>query len=392
VAQNELGSGLIAQPDPATGIRPQVVVRGSLFDGNREDGMSLAGTDALIEATVVRNTRSSVDDGLRGRGILARRNEQTQERADVTVRDSLLVGNHEAGLFVWGSDLQVESTVVRDTLPADSATNGGRGIELHASSGPAMPSTGTVVGSVIEGNREVAINVYGATLALDRSVLRDTAQNGDGLGGRGVSASDGPVPAAVTVRYSVIEDNHDVGLGVVGVDLDVESTVVRGHRAADNHLMGGAGINAQSYLNNLQDIVNVTVRRSLIDDNAGAGIVVLKGNLTLEASLVRGAVTFEDGTFGDGVVLSGWGGDISGSVVGCRLEDNARAGLAVFGSPISLASSTVTCNAVDINGEIVGPTGFTITDEGNNRCGCDPHTPCKALSTGLAPPEPVEPW
>ncbi|MBW2456161.1 MAG: right-handed parallel beta-helix repeat-containing protein [Deltaproteobacteria bacterium] len=386
---NGLGEGLRAQTDPTTFVRPQIVVTSSFFAGNRSDGLSLSGADGIIETTVVRDTRSGADDGLYGRGILVRRNESTLARSDILVRDSLFADNRSVGVFVRGSDLQLESTVVRDTLPADQEPQGGRGIEVQHGLAPAAPSNIAIHGSLIEGNRGVAINAAGATVTLDTSLVRNTMQTAAGLGGRGLSVGDGAVPSATIVRYSVIEDNRDSGIASFKADLEVASTVVRGHRAADNHLMGGMGIIGQSDLDNEQITINVTVRRSLIEDNAGAGIVTLQANLTVEGSLVRENLPFEDDTFGDGVVFSGMHGDVSGSMSGCRIEDNTRAGLAVFGAPMSLGDSSLTCNAVDLNGQDDGTFEFLLTDEGNNRCGCDPYAECKVLSTGLMPPGPV---
>ena len=389
VAQNELGRGLFAQTDPNTGVRPLLVVSGSLFERNRDNGITLSGADGIVETTVVRDTRSSAFDGLRGRGIFVRDNEVTQERSDAIVRDSLIVENRETGMLVVGSDLQLESTVVRDSLPSDLGPNSGWGIGIQESFTPVMPSNVDVHGSLIEGNRGAAIVVLGSTLTLETSLVRDTLPTTAEQSGRGLSVEDHALPSTATVRYSVIEDNRDVGIVSIGADLEVESTVVRGHRAAHDNVSGGMGIHAQSDLDNQEDTINVAVRRCLVEDNTGTGITLLKTNLTLEGSLVRAILPWWDGGHGDGVVFTGLHGDVSGSVTGCRIEDNTRAGLAVFGAPMSLASSTVACNAVDLNGENDGPVEFTFIDEGNNRCGCDPYTVCKVLSTGLEPPPPI---
>jgi hypothetical protein len=74
-----------------------------------------------------------------------------------------------------------------------------------------------------------------------------------------------------------------------------------------------------------------------------------------------------------------------------RVTENARAGLSSFGAAVTLGSSTLTCNAVDLNGEAFHDQPFVFEDLGVNGCGCPEATgTCKAFSVGLAPPEPLD--
>ncbi|XYI01547.1 right-handed parallel beta-helix repeat-containing protein [Sorangium sp. So ce1128] len=106
-----------------------VALRGSLIEQNHDVGVFVAGSDATIEATVVRATQPS-SDGTEGTGILVRYNLDTDERARVTVRACLVEQNHDAGVLVVGSDATIEDTVVRATHPSSGGTYGG-GIVVH---------------------------------------------------------------------------------------------------------------------------------------------------------------------------------------------------------------------------------------------------------------------
>jgi len=105
------------------------------------------------------------------------------------------------------------------------------------------------------------------------------------------------------------------------------------------------------------------------------------------------------GAFGDGLVVSGAAGptrEVLRSTVtvrDCELEGNARAGIAVFGSSVDVSGSRMICNAIALNTESVAATtpegpihaDVTLTDSGNNVCGCESSSPCRAQTSGLAP-------
>ena len=58
---------------------------------------------------------------------------------------------------------------------------------------------------------------------------------------------------------------------------------------------------------------------------------------------------------------------------------------------VTLGRTTLTCSQFDLGAKPYnGP--FTFEDLGSNGCGCpDPTETCKAVSSELAPPTPIEP-
>jgi hypothetical protein len=77
-------------------------------------------------------------------------------------------------------------------------------------------------------------------------------------------------------------------------------------------------------------------------------------------------------------------------VTGCRVADNARAGIACFGCAARVGQSTFECNVVDLDAELVNDTSGvaepSFLDLGGNTCGCGDPEQCIVLSANLEAP------
>src|SRR5207237_1353573 len=124
-AQGKFGRGIGIQDDPETKARANVTVHACLVEQNQAEGVIVCGSDAAIDATVVK--------GMSGRGIDIEDDPATNARANVTVGACLVEQNHEVGIFVAGSDTTIEATVVRSTQP-DTQGESGRGIGIQLNS------------------------------------------------------------------------------------------------------------------------------------------------------------------------------------------------------------------------------------------------------------------
>ena len=92
----------------------------------------------------------------------------------------------------------------------------------------------------------------------------------------------------------------------------------------------------------------------------------------------------DDGSFGDGVSC------MQASTVTltrARVVGSARAGIASFGSSVTLGDSAVGCDAFDLDGEpdVDGTGAASFALEGA-ACGCDASEPCQVLHSTLAAP------
>ncbi len=141
---------------------------------------------------------------------------------------------------------------------------------------------------------------------------------------------------------------------------------------------------------------NVTLRGSLVDRNHEVGVAILGASLTLDDTVVRATQPDQSLGFGDGVALaSSPTCPATGQLRASLIQDNARAGIASFGSAVAIEQVTLECNAIQLNGETdYALPGFPVSlpfsfdNLGGNLCSCNEQTSsCVVLSSGLAPPD-----
>jgi hypothetical protein len=256
--------------------------------------------------------------------------------------------NRSTGLEVHGSDATLEGVVVRGTLPDEATQEFGGGVAVQADVAALAPASLTARGVVAAENHEFGVFVSGATVQLDGLVMRDTLpRQSDQRFGNGllvqvlcdVLPCEPPLPTTAVLRGSLIENNHYVGVAVVGADA------------------------------------------------------------TLDAVLVRGtAPRPTDGAFGDGIAVAiASGGPLAqvpahATVTSTASNGNVRSGLGNWGASVALGQSTFSCNGFDLEGETIQGVSFDFHDAGGNACGCPaPTGACVAQSAGLAPPELADP-
>jgi hypothetical protein len=267
------------------------------------------------------------------------------------VRNSLLEGNHRSGVAVLGAHAVLEGLVVRDTLQPPAIGGWGIGVNVQFPSESSIRTFALVRGSVVERSYGTGIVVLDAGAAIEGTVVRDTRPDEEGRGNgvwcrsTGVFAEDDEELSRTAFRSVLVEQSYAAGVILWGVRSTVERTVVR-DTLADPAI--GTG-----------------------EDWPGDGLIVVG-----RPELLRKV-------------------ELSHSLI----QRSARAAIASFGAPVSLRRTTLDCNAIHLNGEqayeLVGfpvEQAYSFEDLGGNRCGCDvqPDT-CQVLSSGLTPPEPVEP-
>jgi hypothetical protein len=322
-------AGLALQDDlgPA-----QATIGGTLIEATTYTGLIVGGARADIRDTVVRGTVPRPSDLEGGRGVVLRTDPMTQRRSEVTLRSSLVEHNHDMGIFVGGSDATIESTLVRDTLPLSTDQTFGRNLSIEWDA--------------------------------------DT-------GARSVA----------TVRSSVLEGGHGVGLIVVSSDATVESTVVREVSPLASDQTRGVGLAVERHPQS--DGADVTVRTSLVDRARLVGLAVLQSTAAVESTIIRDTASqASDGRFGDGIAVAveaGWPSllDLRGS----RVQTSQRAGVSTFGAPAKLTSTAFECNVIDLDVEPYAGQPASFEDGGGNTCGCDgAAATCQSVSTQLEPP------
>jgi hypothetical protein len=207
-----------------------------------------------------------------------------------------------------------------------------------------------------------------------------------------VEIQDEPTDATRSIfamRESLVEYNHDAGVIVAGSDGLLESVLIR---ATQSDSIGDWGLGLAIHFDPTTGQAGAgTVLWSALVDQRLAGVLVHGGNLVMDQTAVSFSVPTEAyGLFGDGLAMASELGPSSAVVTNSRVADNARAGIAVFGSYLQLGGSQLACNAFDLTGEPYAGSDYVLEDIGSNTCGCgdDKHR-CAAVSSGLqAPPSP----
>ena len=372
-----VGTGGLAAVDLRTGVSGSEIAR--LAVRGPTIGVLLSGSENVVLDRVWIHDNES-------RGVDA---ESALGATSLTVRDSLVEANARTAVFVAGAAVTVERSLLRDAYSIDPT--GGKGLLAQVDMLTGLPSAVHLSGSLVERNADGGIGASGSELLVESTVVRDT-QLGDGGGGIGISiqeaAADGR-PAAGTVRTSVLTGNGTTSLLVSGGQALVERTTISDTlTAATGNFGRGLGLQSGD-VSNLPS--TVTVVDTKIARNVEVGLYVAGANADIDGLLVLATTQDATGLYGDGVSIVYDDGAGLLDVSGSRIDDNVRAGIANFGSDVLLGASVLSCNAFALAGEPLGERDAVFDDLGDNRCGCPTEEGgCAVQSTSIGPPDPIE--
>ena len=227
-------------------------------------------------------------------------------------------------------------------------------------------------------------------------VLRDTNPNAsDALGGRGINVENaiaGGMPSMATISGSLVERSFELSLAVLGSDAQIVGTLVRDNRLQVPSGLAGRGITIQASTSN-GERSTATVVSSLIENSGDAGILVGGADATVDSVVVRETAGDGTGSFGDGVLVTSDLGATTLNLRGSAIENSVRAGLSTFSGHVTLADTTLSCQAFDIASETIPGSVLEpiVENLGGNACGC-PAEPdaCKTATAGIQPPSPLD--
>jgi hypothetical protein len=387
-AKGESGRGIEITDNPLSKERANVTVRACLIEENHDVGVGVSGVDALIEATVIRATQPN-EQGENGWGIAVQYSDATNERANVTVRACVVEESHDAGVRVIGADALIEATVIRATQL--NAQVDGSGIIIGHDPEAGERANVTVRACQVEQNYQCGVLVQASDAMIESTVIRATQPDLEGKLGRGIQIQGDPGTkerASVTVRGCLVEQNHEMGVYVLVSDATIQGTVVR---ATQTDLSGQNGIGIAVLGDpDASDVTtaeraSMTVRECLVEQNHGAGIYAFLADGSIDATVISDTEPMSDGRFGDGITAS-----ISAiTIQDTRVTRNRRAGIANFASQVVVSSTTITCNAFDLEGENYQGVPFIYDGSGGWTCSrrgaedCTELDECRVLTTGI---------
>lgn len=305
-ADGAFGRGIEIEEDRARGEGSRVALRRSTLEGNREVGLLVTGAEVNLEAIVVRGTLPDAQ-GDRGLGVVLQPHDGTHVRAAARIDACLFEGNRDGGVLVLGSDARVSATVAAanrvsglaiygdaDALIEASVARGnlhdaeghwGMGVEAYGWSDGQSPRV-AIRGYLSDRNHHTGLRIAGAEALIEGSVVRGTLPDGYGDYGRGIVVQPSgffshPDLSTATIRGCLLEDNLDVGMHVLGSDVTVESTTIRATGINPNGRYGD-GIAVMHYLAPASAILD-GVR---VEGSARAGISNFGGAVELRSSSV----------------------------------------------------------------------------------------------------------
>ncbi|HZO14789.1 MAG TPA: hypothetical protein VFB62_16055 [Polyangiaceae bacterium] len=388
-AQGLFGRGLNVITD-ARGTPATLSLEGSVVERSHDFAVFVFGSDVTVNASVIRDTRSDAQ-GLFGRGVNLQMDPMAVAPSTLVLQRSLVEQSREFGLYVAGSNATVEASVIRDTQ-ASAPGLFGRGAHVERDAITGAPSTVLLRTSLLEQNRDFGVFARGSGMTMEASVVRDTQPDMRGLFGRGLGVQPDPstaTPSTLVLRTSLLERNHDLGLFVEGSDATVETSIVRA-TALDGQGRFGRGVNVRASSTTGRPSTLV-LRASLIEQNHEAGVFVAGASASIESCIVRDTMANAMNLFGDGLmVLSDELASARATLIATHVDRSVRAGLVAYGAHAAIGGSTLICQAFDFDSELYRGSDAELDDLGGNLCGCpEPTQSCKAVTANLQPPEPA---
>jgi hypothetical protein len=233
----------------AAAAAEEISVRGCLLERNRLVGLSAAEATVVMEDSVVRDAEPGAG-GLYGRGVEAAPASAGATPATVTVRRSLIERCFESGLIAFGSTLAIEDSLVRDIVPRQSDQQIGAGVQGLRDAAAGLGSSLEVTRTVVERCHFCGVCATDSELSMDSTTIRHVdPQPEDGLFGfaarvYGEDPAIGVRPVG-TIRRSLLDRGHIIGLAIVSAELTVENTIIRDTQPRASDLLFGRGISIE---------------------------------------------------------------------------------------------------------------------------------------------------
>ncbi len=336
----------------------------TLIARNHDAGVFLLESSAVLERCRVSETRLN-GDGEGGDGIYL------MEGSSVLVTDGSISDNHSTGVFGSASTVTLDGSEVRDNWP-DSRGNYGRGIEVQEDSHLTVVDSviesnhdaGIVVdesvlyaaGSAIQDNRLVGVLIEQSTAMFEGCSVLDTAVDAEGAHGFGLVVRGGSHLDATDVT---VQDNYESGILLSASTATLLDVQVLGTRRSPRTsaatavtAQSGAVVTAERLevretegpgLLTTSQGTALSCRGCDLEGNALAGAVVYFGGmLILDESSVSGNGPW-NGAGGVGVYALDKGGAPSLTVANSTIQDHEFSGVYIQGAgDYTLSNNTIT--------------------------------------------------
>ncbi len=267
-------------------LRPTLVLRSSLFERGTYMGVGIVSADALVEGTIVRDivTDAVMDDA---RGLAIEQDPNYVQHPIATLRGVRVERTGTFGIAAIGADVTIDSALVRDIAAQPSTGLFGRGIGFEVEQFSNTPSVGQLSNSLVENTTEAGLTVIGSDVEIDSVIIRDTQPRPlDGLLGRGMLIQisyETLRRATATVAWSLVEDNYESGIMVASADATIANTIVRNNGSSDTDSLFADGIVSYGFVDLQLFLLEArsTLTEVIIESNARAGISSFAAEVTV---------------------------------------------------------------------------------------------------------------
>jgi hypothetical protein len=353
----DYGNGIVAGPmtELQQPGRPSLTVRDCVLAGNRELALGLVSADAVVERTIIRDTRPGALGPVAGFGILAQWAPTSKAGTKLTLRGSALLRNRAVGLELESSSAVVEDSVIEETLPDALDQRFGQGVRaIHQILGQqAGPAPRLTLRRSRVARHGTGVVLVGATGTVEKSVVRGPDQPGPGFNMGGVLALNDYVnqkgPSTLTLRDALVTNNLERGVWIEGSKATVERARVVGTRSPLASSPAKAGITAMDDLRVASGSVALTLRDSVVADNKSWAGVQVMGRFT--ATLT--GVVVRDTEHGIGIEGSSFGLPSRLTVRRSLVQRSRVAGIASFADLTTIEQTAV----LDTRAEATGGWG-----------------------------------
>lgn len=245
------------------------------------------------------------------------------------------VATDDSGINVRGALVTIERTVVGD--------NGGFGgiFLLDSEGGPGVIE---IDDSVVEGNERFGVATLRSGLQARGLLLRDQVPEVVDGSGIGLDAFGG----AVSLQGSIIERSYFAGIRLSEGTLVVEDSLVR-----DTQVDEATGLSVGIFVGQEAAPTTLTLRRSILERNRGAGLAIVGARGEVDRSLILATEPNDR----PNALLSTFNVFVSSAVdmpadapraelriLGSRVAESAGSGVAVLAADLALTDSVIADN------------------------------------------------
>jgi parallel beta-helix repeat protein len=245
---------------------PKAVINSCSIEGASTAGIYSLNSNILMDNTVIKNS-SPTGDSATGRGI------DIEEKSIAEIHSCYIDGNSNTGIAVFSSQLTMDSTVIRNTLPcADGIA--GYGLLLLDQ------SVAYITSSVISENTSSGIFILDSQATVESTTVQNTKSDLKGKFGHGLSIEEN---SSANIRTCAVEGNHEIGISVSNSSIKLESSRICNTKPNGDGKWG-AGVVVQSSL-------DFSVLKNNLLDNYVGGIFVSESNGNILQNLVSGVTS-----------------------------------------------------------------------------------------------------